>query len=277
MSDYVYRRTYRGPLRAALLDWAGTAVDFGCMAPVRVFVEVFRERGIEITVEEARAPMGVHKRDHLRAIARMPRVAELWQLVHSAPCTEADVEAMFARFLPQQLQTIPQHAGLVPGILEAQAEFRRRGMKIGTCSGYSREIMALLAPAAAAQGYAPDCVACATDVPAGRPAPWMAFRSAMELGVYPMAAWVKIGDTPADIAEGLNAGMWSVGVVCSGNEVGLTQAELARVDAAARAARYARARERLLQAGAHYVIDTLAEVPALLQWIELRLQAGEQP
>jgi len=242
-----------------------------------VFVQVFAEQGVQVTMEEARAPMGMHKRDHVRTMAQMPAVARRWQQVHGRPCGESDVEAMFASFVPQQLAVIEHHSDLVPHVLEAQAEFRRRGLRIGTSTGYNREMMALLTAAASKQGYQPDNLVCATDVPAGRPAPWMAFRNAMELGVYPMAAWVKIGDTPADVEEGLNAGMWSVAVVLSSNEMGLTQAELAELAASPRAACRARARNRLVRAGAHYVIDSLAEVAEVLDAIEVRLRTGERP
>ena len=169
--DFIFQRSYRGRLQAALLDWAGTTVDFGCMAPAGVFVQVFAEEGIDISVGEARAPMGLHKRDHIRTVAQMPRVAALWQEAHGSPCSEADVERMFERFVPRQLAIIEDHAELVPGLLEAQIEFRRRGMKIGTSTGYNNEMMDILAAAARRRGYAPDCVVCATDVPGGRPAP----------------------------------------------------------------------------------------------------------
>lgn len=275
--EFTYTRTYRSPLRAVLLDWAGTTVDFGCMAPAAVFVQVFSEQGIGITMTEARGPMGLHKRDHIRAITRVPRVAEQWRQVHGTDCTEENVEAMFQAFVPQQLAIIADHADLVPGVAEAQAEFRRRDMRIGTSTGYNNEMMDVLSAAAAERGYKPDRVVCATDVPAGRPAPWMAYRNAMELGVYPMEAWVKIGDTRADVEEGLNAGMWTVGVVLSGNEMGLTQQEVAELAPADLAGRRAAARERLLQAGAHEVIDSLAETAALLDRLEERLRRGEKP
>ncbi len=61
---------YAGPLRAVVLDWAGTTVDFGCMAPVATFVQAFEDSGVPITVEEARAPMGMPKWQHIQAITR---------------------------------------------------------------------------------------------------------------------------------------------------------------------------------------------------------------
>ncbi len=55
---FSYHRTYRGPIKALLLDWAGTTMDFGCMAPAVVFIKVYEKAGVPITMEEARQPMG---------------------------------------------------------------------------------------------------------------------------------------------------------------------------------------------------------------------------
>lgn len=268
---------YRGAVRAAIFDWAGTTCDFGCMAPAAVFIEVFRQNGVEPTTAQAREPMGMHKRDHIRAMAAMPPIAEAWAAQHGAAPTEADVERMFEAFIPMQLEAIGRHADIIPGTLETVDHLRGRGIAIGSCTGYNNAMLAIIREAAAAQGYAPDFACCAADVPAGRPAPWMALRNAEALGVYPMAACVKVGDTPADIAEGLHAGMWSVGVVEHGNEVGLTEADLAALAPDARAGILEKARTRLRDAGAHFVIDAIAELPAVIDRIEEALAAGETP
>ena len=67
----LYRRSYVGTLKGVILDWAGTTVDYGCFAPVQVFVEVFQQCGITVTTQQARLPMGLGKKDHIRAIAQM--------------------------------------------------------------------------------------------------------------------------------------------------------------------------------------------------------------
>jgi phosphonoacetaldehyde hydrolase len=275
--DFLFRRVYRGSLKMVVLDWAGTTVDFGCFAPAGVFVRVFAEMGVEISMREAREPMGLHKRDHIRAISHMERVAAAWSAQHGRPCTEGDVEAMFERFVPLQLEVLADYAELVSEVPLAQASFRRRGLSIGTTTGYNRQMMDVLAPLAKRQGYEPDHIVCASEVPAGRPAPWMALRNAEHLGVYPLEACVKIGDTPSDIAEGLNAGMWSVGVLMSSNELGMSPADIRRASDDELARRKEWARTRLLGAGAHFVIESLTEINAVLDEIEVRLRAGERP
>mgnify|MGYP001163889567 FL=1 len=275
--DFLFHRVYRGPLKMVVLDWAGTTVDFGCFAPAGVFVRVFTEMGVEISMREAREPMGLHKRDHIRAISHMERVAAAWVEQHGRSCSEADVEAMFERFVPLQLEVLSDHAQLIPEVLLAQASFRRRGFAVGTTTGYNREMMDVLVPLAKRQGYEPDHVVCASEVPAGRPAPWMALRNAEHLGIYPLESCVKIGDTPSDIAEGLNAGMWSVGVVMSSNELGMNPDEIRRADSSELERRKEWARGRMLGAGAHFVIDSLSDVNEVLDEIGDRLKRGERP
>jgi len=271
------RHVYRGPLKAVILDWAGTTVDYGCMAPAAVFIETFRQRGVDVTMAQARAPMGMFKLDHIRAIAQMEPVAAQWQAVYGCACSESDVDAMYREFLPLQLAVIAQHADVIPGTLDALAAFRRRGLKIGSTTGYTRAIMDQLAPLAAQRGYVPDAIVCADEVPAGRPQPWMMFQNALQLKVYPMAAIVKIGDTVPDIEEGLNAGSWTIGLVKTGNEIGLTEADVNALDPADLKARLDEGYARLDQAGAHYVVDSLADVVSVLGDIEARLAQGEGP
>jgi phosphonoacetaldehyde hydrolase len=228
-------------------------------------------------MEQARAPMGTFKKDHIRAIMHMEPVARQWLAVHELPYTEDDVNALYRDFLPLQLAVIARHADVIPGTVEAIAAFRARGLKIGSTTGYTRAIMNRLIPLAAQHGYKPDAIVCADEVPAGRPQPWMMFQNAQQFGVYPMSAIVKIGDTVPDIEEGLNAGAWTIGVVKTGNELGLTEAEIAALDPIELKTKLAKGHAKLLDAGAHYVVDCLAEVLPLLDQIAARLASGERP
>lgn len=275
--EFVFRRVYRGPLQAVILDWAGTTVDYGSRAPAMVFVEAFKQHRLEITLSEAREPMGMAKKEHIRTIMRMPAVAERWQAVHGQASSEAEVEAIYETFIPLQLAALPQYAELIPGTLEAVAYFRRCGLKLGSNTGYNRDMVNILLAEARKQGYEPDSTVCASDVPAGRPEPWMAWRNAMELRVYPPEAILKIDDTIPGIEEGLNAGMWTIGLAKTGNELGLSQAEVAALDAQTLQARLKQAYQHLYQAGAHYVVDEIGDVPAVLAEISTRLNRGEKP
>lgn len=275
--SFVYRRRYAGPVRAVILDWAGTTIDYGSRAPVDTFIEVFRRRGVKITSRQARGPMGAAKRDHIRQLLALEPVAELWREAYGAPAGEEDVDALYEEFVPLQEANAASHAQLIPGTPQTVSACRERGIRIGSESGYNRKIMDGILPAAREQGYEPDSLVCPEDVPAGRPYPWMMYRAAMDLGVYPMAACVKVGDTLTDIEEGLNAGAWSVGVAKSGSELGLNQEDAQALEPVVLAERLRAVRERMYRAGAHYVVETIADVPEVIDCFEARMKNGEQP
>jgi phosphonoacetaldehyde hydrolase len=275
--DFVFQRTYRGPLQGIILDWAGTTMDYGCYAPAVVFVEVYQRKQVPISIAEARVPMGAHKKVHIRKISQLEPVAQRWETVHGRRPTEEDVEAMFKEFVPLQLACLADYADLIPGTLEALKDFRGRGLKIGSTTGYTGDMMTLLLKEAKQRGYEPDSTVCATDVPAGRPEPWMCLQNAMHLRIFPMEAIVKVGDTLPDIEEGLNAGMWTVGLAKTGNELGLNEAEIAKLPAEILETRLAVARQRMRQTGAHYVVDAITDVPPVLDEINARLARGERP
>jgi phosphonoacetaldehyde hydrolase len=264
-------------LRAAVLDWAGTVVDFGSRAPVQAFVEVFGRYGVAVTTAQAREPMGTAKRRHLELMLEMPAVAEAWRRAHGRASGPSDVDRLYRDFQPIQLGCLAEHSALIPGTLEAVEALRRRGARLATTTGYSTPMMGVVASEALRQGFAPEVTVCADQVPSGRPHPWMCLRAAMELGVYPMWTVVKVGDTVPDVLEGLNAGAWVVAVAETGNEVGLGREELAALPALERRARTEAARRRLGAAGAHYVVDGIGELPALLDELDARIARGERP
>jgi len=275
--SFRYQRSYRGPIQAVLLDWAGTTMDYGCMAPAVVFVEVFERLGVPITMEEARAPMGAHKRVHIQKITQLESVQRRWKEKHGRAPGEADVERMFKDFVPLQLKCLSDYSQLIPGALEAVEAMRKRGYKIGSTTGYTTEMMEINLRDAAKQGYKPDSTVCASDVPAGRPYPYMCLQNVINLGVSPVEACVKIDDTRPGIEEGLNAGMWSIGLAMSGNEIGLPLSEVKKFDPAERERRRQAAYARMYQTGAHYVIDSIADITPCLDDIEARLRRGERP
>jgi phosphonoacetaldehyde hydrolase len=261
-------------IKAVILDWAGTTVDYGSRAPTQVFVEIFRRRGVEITVAEARGPMGSAKRDHIAAVAQLPRVATCWRELHGQEPTDRDVQAMYVEFLPLQKATLARTgAEVIPGVPEAIAELRRRGIKIGSTTGYTRELMDVVAPIAARGGYAPDVIVCSDDVPAGRPAPWMNFRAAEQLGVYPLSSAIIVDDTAVGITAGRNAGAGTVAVSQSGNALGLSVAEIAALPPDKLHSRLVEIERQFYADGADLVLRSVADLPQHLDGLKYLPQA----
>jgi phosphonoacetaldehyde hydrolase len=261
-------------IQAVLFDWAGTTVDFGSRGPTAVFLEIFRRRGVAITAEEARGPMGRAKRDHIDQVMQLTRVAQEWRKVFQKDPTSADVDAMYEEFLPLQKSVLAQHCDVIPGVVETVAALRRRGIKIGSSTGYTRELMDIVEPLARQQGYAPDVVMTTNDVPAGRPAPWMNVRAAEALGVISFQNIVAVDDTPVGIQAARNGGMWAVGVSRTGNALGMSEAEVAALDPADLRRRLEVIANDFRQQGAQFVVESVADLPAVLEEIESRLRSA---
>lgn len=271
------RKPYTGRLQAVILDWAGTTVDYGSVAPIRVLQQVFADRGIQVTEEEARRDMGILKKDHIQALLHVPRIRLAWvERQHKIP-DESDVEKLFADFIPLQMKCLAEHSTLIPCVVQAVERLRARGLKIGSTTGYTRPMLEVLLREAKSQGYSPDCALCPEDVGAGRPLPWMIYENALRMKVWPLEGVVKIGDTISDIDEGLNAGTWTVGIAQTGNMIGLSQEQWQALPEGEQSTRLQTAHSKLDAAGAHHVIDALAEIDRVVNQIEARLQAGERP
>lgn len=257
-------------IEGVIFDWAGTTVDYGCFAPLHVFIEIFKEKNINITLEEARKPMGLLKIDHIRAILDMPRVREEWIHVHRVAPTEADVNELYPKFEKKLFESLANFTTPLPGVLDVIKILREKGMKIGSTTGYTGEMIKIVAEHAKRKGYAPDVIATSDLVKAGRPYPWMCYYNAMMLGIYPMRNLVKVGDTASDMQEGRNAGMWTVGVVLGSSTLGLTEEEVMEMDPTLLSEKIEAARNVLYDAGAHFVIDSILDLPQLIEQIEAK-------
>ena len=266
-------------LEAVIFDWAGTVIDFGSFAPTQIFVDTFKAAyDFELSLEEARRPMGLGKWQHIEALGRDADVGRRWQARFGQPMGQAQVRHLYETFLPLQIERVELHSDLIPGTLEVVAELRRHGLRIGSTTGYPRAVMIRLMALAAPQGYAPDCTVCADDLDAGaRPGPWMALDCVRQLRIGAVSHCVKVDDTVPGIEEGRNAGMWTVGLALSGSPAGWTLAEYRAASPGQRQTVRERVRAELEGAGAHFVIDTVADLPPVLDQIEQRLAQGERP
>jgi phosphonoacetaldehyde hydrolase len=269
--------SYTGPVLGVVLDWAGTTVDYGCRGPTSVFIKTFQEFGVSVSTAEARQFMGLAKKDHVRALCGLPSVTAQWLAIHRRIPEDIDINAIYTRMEPMMVLAVSDHADTIPGVLEAVDGLRARQIRIGSSTGYTRPMMDVLATTARENGYSPDVVVCSSDVPAGRPYPWMCYANAIQLQVYPLEAMVKIGDTISDIGEGLNAGMWTIGITRTGNEMGLSLEEVNQLPDIERVARLTAIKNRFQAAGAHYAVETLVDIPPVIDEISDRLSRGEHP
>jgi len=278
-SDYVYSRGYRGKVKGIVLDWSGTTADAYVLAPAVVFVEVFKKHGVEISMAEARGPMGLRKDLHIKELTEVPEIRERWKGVHGSYPDQSSVDAMFADFVPMQLDCLREYTTLLPHVAEVTQKFQKDGIKIGSSTGFVRSMVDVLEEDAKKQGYTPDASVAGDEVEHGaRPKPFMVYRNLDLMDIHPIQSVVKVDDTVSGVGEALEAGCWGVGIARYSNYMdvdsmahyeSLSEAEIER--------RLKATREILRKAGAHYVIDTFDQLPEVIADVNARLARGERP
>ena len=278
-SDYVYNRVYRGRVKGLVLDWSGTTADEYVIAPAVVFVDVFKKFNVEISMTEAREPMGLRKDLHILELTKLPKIRERWNKAHGRYPDQGDVDRMFADFVPMQLDCLRKYTTLLPHVADVTQKFQKEGIKIGSSTGFVRSMVDILEEDAKKQGYTPDASVAGDEVVNGaRPKPFMVYRNLDLMNVHPIQSVVKVDDTVSGIGEALEAGCWGVGIARYSNYMDMDTLEEAQSlpkDEIQR--RLVKTRDILQKAGAHYVINTFDELPGVVEEINLRLFKGERP
>ena len=270
---------YLGKVKGLVLDWSGTTADAYVLAPAVVFVEVFNRQGIEISMSEARGPMGLRKDLHIKALTEEPTIRERWSRVHGNQPNQKDVDRMFEDFVPLQLKCLRSYTTLLPHVAVVTQQLQREGIKIGSSTGFVRSMVDILEADAKKQGYTPDASVAGDDVINGvRPKPFMLYRNLDLMDVHPIQSVVKVDDTTSGVGEALQAGCWGVGIARYSNYMDINSLEeAAALSSQDISKRLAMSQDILRSSGAHYVIDTFDELPAVISDINDRLARGEKP
>ncbi len=261
-------------IELVVFDWAGTMVDYGCNAPMAVFKEVFEEKGIHLTMAEISAPMGMGKKDHIRTLLQTDNATNQWLQQYGSSWKEADVEEMYEKFQTLLFKRLKDYCTPIAGAIETVDWLRQNGIHVGSTTGYTKEMMEIVRPEAKRQGYETDYLVTSEIVGKGRPYPYMLFENMRHFGVMSTQSVIKVGDTVTDILEGLNAGVWSVGVVKGSNLAGITPETEATFSEQEKAERYQKAREAFQKAGANYIIESISDLPDLIKKINQDLMGG---
>lgn len=264
-------------LKAIIFDWAGTVVDFGSLCPASAFQAAFSAKAVPVAIDDIHRFMGIGKREHIQAVLRLPEVTSKWRSAYGRVPSEQDVDAVYELAERLMFETVASFAIPTPYLQAALNAVQRRGLKIGSTTGYTSGLMDRLAPVAKRKGFKPDFCVASDQVPRGRPWPWMIFKNMERLETCPPASVVKVGDTVADIEEGVNAGVWSVAVIESSSLVGRSRSQLESLSNRERNSLLQRASAQLGKAGAHFLIKNLSELENVLDQISNRLENGQCP
>lgn len=252
-------------IEVIIFDWAGTTVDFGCFAPVQAFIEAFNEFGIETTIEEVRKPMGMLKKDHIRTMLSMERINNIFIDKYNRSWNEEDVENIYKLSERKILDVVENYSSPKPYVVETINELKTMGIKIGSTTGYTQEMMDIVTKNAREFGYEADCVVTPDSTNnIGRPYPYMIYRNMECLKVSSVNNVIKVGDTIVDIKEGKNAGIISIGVIDGSSEAGISKEEFNLLTDEEKSEIRDNIRKKYLEAGADYVINDIREILTII-------------
>tara|TARA_B100000686_G_scaffold164923_1_gene172577 strand:- start:695 stop:1594 length:900 start_codon:yes stop_codon:yes gene_type:complete len=279
MESLINEKRYRGKVQAVILDWSGTTADAYVVAPAVVFVEVFKRQNVEISMAEARGPMGLRKDLHIKALTEVDEIKERWKRIHGKYPDQTDVDKMFEDFVPIQLDCLRQYTGLLPGVSEVVQRLQKQGIKIGSTTGFTRPMVDILEEEAAKQGYRPDASVAGDEVINGaRPSPHMVYKNLDMLNITPIQSVIKVDDTASGVGEAVNAGCWGVGVSRYSNYMDIDVPEDAeKLSEGEIEKRNEKTKSILHNAGAHYIIDSIADIEPVIDDVNKRLSSGERP
>jgi phosphonoacetaldehyde hydrolase len=225
-------------------------------------------------MEEARGPMGLAKKDHVRELFKLDSVQKQWFAEYGRGPSEIDIWHLYCELEPALAAIVKNYCEPIRGAIELINRLKSQGIKVGTTTGYVAEMMQNILPIATSKGLLPDSVVNSSEVSAGRPAPWMIYRNCEIMNVYPLNQMVKIGDTLADIQEGRNAGMWTIGLTKSGNELGLSQTEAESADPVWIANKIALACRKMTNNGADFVAEGVWDCWPVLEEIDEQIHSN---
>ena len=219
--------------------------------------------------------MGMEKKAHIRSMLSTEHGRELWCTAKGRPWEEQDVESVYQSFEENLHRVVAEYSQVIPGVPETVDALRQQGIKIGSTTGYTSEIMRLVLPVAKAGEYEPDCVITPDMTGYSRPTPFMLYECMKQTGIWPAFRVVKVGDTVVDIQEGKNAGAWSIGILNGSSLMGLSREEYEQASAEELRSRRENARKIYLQAGADAVIDSILDLPEAIRAINEKMAKQE--
>ena len=262
-------------VKACVLDWSGTVCDKYTMAPAVTFQQTFAEHGIRVSVNQCREPMGLRKDLHLEhMLFNDGDIQQQWSLTYKRRPQDVDVTSLYTTFIPLQMLCLKDHATLIPGTLETFETLQgEQGIKMGSTTGFTRQMIDILNHEAALQGVELDSTVGGDEVEHGcRPSPHMLFQNLDNMNIDDVHTVVKVDDTVGGIQEGLNAGCWTVGVSRYSNYMNIESEEHEKSLSPEQLEERNRASaEKLRAAGAHYVVDSIADLPDVVEKINKRL------
>lgn len=255
-------------VEAVIFDWAGTIVDFGSMDPVIALKNTFDSLEIDVSLEEIRKSMGKHKKDHIQDILATNECTEQWKVLHNRMWTEEDVAAIYETFKEELSQVLATETEMMEGVEALFTSLKSQGIKVGSTTGYTKEMLQLVTDQIENQSLLPDYIVTASDVEKSRPSPDMIEKNMHMMGLKNRSQIINVGDTEVDIIAGKNAGAYSVGVIIGSSELGLSKEEFQALDDEERQKVITKTANAFKNAGADAVVKQLGDLENVIKELE---------
>lgn len=257
-------------IEAVVFDWTGTIADFGGSAVVQTVVESFADLGIALSAQSVYdVPAEGDSRDYLAAVAELPEVAQAFEEKHGRAVSDDDLAQLCRLFDEKCGEKLSEKTELLPYVVQTAESLAEEGIKIIVGGDYSRAATDMLLAAAQEKGLTPDIFVCPEDVENfARPYPYMIFRAMQQLRISEVAAVIKVGDTRADIEEGIAAGVWTVAVLEGSAELGMSAADYAALDDDEKENLKETLSDNFWAYGADFVINDMSELFEVIHAIE---------
>jgi len=205
-------------IELVVYDLAGTTIEDRDTVG-RSFREALEAVGVVPDPADVTAVMGLPKPEAFRRLvekANRPELLERLTALHD------DFVARMVRHYRESPEARP-----IPGAVEAFQKTHEIGAKVAVNSGFSRVIIDVILDRFGwvAEGLV-DASLASDEVERGRPDPEMIHRLMMMFEIADPKRIAKVGDTPADLEEGTNAGCGLVVGVTEGTH---SRAQLERI------------------------------------------------
>ena len=258
-------------IKAVIFDLGGTLIDKFSLSPLVNLSKAFKQRNIVIPNRIIAQDMGKKKCDHIYSISREPFFYEQFKDVYKRDPNDSDLGDIYSIFCAFQGADLRKKQELIPETKVVMNYLREKDIKIGITTGFNKEQMDLVLDRLNKEDIFPDSAvssSCIDDL--SRPNPFMIYRNMDLLGITNPTEVIKIDDTAVGVQEGLNAGCISVGVARWSINMGvLTIKERDKLEDDD--SKYiirnklVKSRDILQKSGATHVIDTLDELPIIIE------------
>lgn len=210
-----------GKISMVMFDFAGTTIDDrtavrDCLYKAAV------EFGLETNPDEVLMNIGtnkIHLYQFLIARSQGKNIAiEDFERIKDAGSYNPALE-VFKRYTDLMIEYYRTGIRVMPGAEDTFRWLHDHDIKIAIDTGFHRNVAeAIVEGTGWVRDGLVDIVVDVEHAPGerGRPAPFMMFHAMMELNIQSVHEVIKVGDTPADMLEGYNAGCAAVVGVLSG-------------------------------------------------------------